>query len=65
MSFVIGLLVVYLWGPEVKKIVVYPTPDNVGKVHYKDKADICYEYTANELKCPDEKDKIKEIPIQE
>lgn len=64
LSFAIGTLIVYLWGPDIKTIKVYPTPDNVGQIHYKDKADNCFVYTATELNCPEDTTKIKEIPIQ-
>jgi hypothetical protein len=62
--FAIGILFVYLFQPELNVIYVYPTPDNQNKILYKDKTDNCFRFNAQELECPDDKTKIKNIPIQ-
>ncbi len=64
LSLAVGLLFAYLSSPEPTVIYVYPTPDNVGKVEYKDKADNCFQFEAIETKCPSDKSKIKTIPVQ-
>jgi hypothetical protein len=48
----------------MKTIYVYPSPENISKILYKDKADNCFSLEANEVKCPDNPAKIKVIPIQ-
>jgi len=64
LSLAIGILFVYLFQPELKVIYVYPTPDNQKKILYKDKTDNCFKFNAEEVQCPDDKTKIKNIPIQ-
>ena len=63
-SFAIGLLFVYVLGPEMKTIYVYPTPENVDKILFKDKADNCFYYDQEETDCPSDPSQISEIPIQ-
>ena len=63
-ALAIGLLFGYLKEPEHKVKNVYPTPDNINKVEYKDKADNCFKYTMNTVVCPSDKSKIETVPIQ-
>ena len=61
-SLSIGLLFVYLSTPPPTVIYVYPTPENINNVEYKDKADTCFRFEASEVSCSNTK--FKEIPIQ-
>lgn len=63
-SFAIGLFFVYILGPEMKTIYIYPTPENVDKVLFKDKADNCFYFNEITVDCPKDKSKISNIPIQ-
>jgi hypothetical protein len=47
-----GLFIVYISAPKPDIIIKYPTPDNAGKVVYKDSAENCYKYKAEQVKCP-------------
>ena len=63
-SFAIGLLFIYVLGPESKTIYIYPTPENVDKILFKDKADNCFHFEEHEIECPTDVTKISEIPVQ-
>ena len=63
-SLAIGLLFVYLSNPDPTIIYVYPTPDNVDKITYKDKASNCFKFSAKEVQCPENKNSIKTSPLQ-
>ena len=63
-SFVIGLFFVYILGPELKTIYIYPTPDNVDKILFKDKADNCFSFDAQNVECPSDNSLLSSIPMQ-
>jgi hypothetical protein len=63
-SFAIGLFFVYILGPEMKTIYVYPTPENVDKILFKDKADNCFTFEEHIVECPKDASLISSIPIQ-
>jgi len=62
-SLFVGLLFMYL-NDDKSKINVYPTPSNIHKVEYKDKAENCFEYTMEQIECPSNKKDINNVPIQ-
>jgi hypothetical protein len=43
---------VYVLGLDIKKVYVYPTPDNVDKILFKDKTGNCVKYNIQETPCP-------------
>jgi hypothetical protein len=63
-SFAIGLFFIYVLGPETKTIFIYPSPENVNKVLFKDKADNCFYFDQLEVKCPGNESLISKIPMQ-
>jgi len=63
-SFVIGLFFVYILGPEMKTVYIYPSPENVNKVLFKDKAENCFTFEQEEVDCPEDDNLISKIPIQ-
>jgi hypothetical protein len=63
-SFAVGLFFIYILGPEMKTIYIYPSPENVDKVLFKDKADNCFLFEEEVVECPKDKTKIFGIPIQ-
>jgi hypothetical protein len=60
----IGLFYTYLTTPMPDIIIKYPTPENAGKIIYKDRADVCYKYVSKEVSCPEDKSKIKQLDLQ-
>jgi hypothetical protein len=63
-SFAIGLVFVYILGPETKTIYMYPTPSNYKKTQYKDNTDQCFTFKPTETHCPVNPFDIKTIPVQ-
>lgn len=63
-SFAVGLFFVYILGPEMKKIYIYPTPENVDKILFKDNAENCFYFEEKEITCPKNDSLISSIPIQ-
>lgn len=63
-SFAIGLFFIYILGPNLKKIIIYPSPENVDKVLFKDNADNCFYFKQHKVDCPSDESKITSIPIQ-
>jgi hypothetical protein len=60
-SFAIGVFAVYITVPDKKEITVYPTPDNVNYLQYKDKAGNCFQYNQTKTKCTAD---AKKTPFQ-
>ena len=63
-SFAIGLFFIYVLGPEMKKIYIYPSPETINKVLFKDKADNCFYFEEETVECPKDESLISKIPIQ-
>jgi hypothetical protein len=63
-SFAVGLFFVYILGPEMKKVYIYPSPESVNKVLFKDKANNCFYFEEEFVECPKDENLISKIPIQ-
>lgn len=63
-SLAIGIFLVYITNPPQDVIYVYPTPENVEKIQYKDKLNNCFQYKANEVQCPSNMDDIEPYKMQ-
>jgi len=63
-SFALGLFFVYVLGPEIKTIYMYPSPSNYTKIQYKDASDQCFNFTPTETKCPMNPFDIHTVPVQ-
>lgn len=63
-SLAIGLFAVYITMPDTRKIYVYPTPENIDVLQYKDKTSNCFQYKQKVVNCPTDESKISKIPAQ-
>ena len=63
-SFAFGMFAVYVTMPDTKKIMVYPSPDNIDSIQYKDKAENCFQFKQTSISCPTNKNDIYKIPAQ-
>ena len=63
-SFSIGLFFVYVLGPEIKTIHVYPSPQNYMKTQYKDVSNQCFQFKPVETDCPLNPFSVKTVPVQ-
>ena len=64
LSFFIGLVFIYILGPEEKKVFLYPNPQNILNTLYKDKADQCFQFKSKEMSCPSDSSLIQDVPMQ-
>ena len=64
LSLVFGLFAVYMTMPDLRTIYVYPTPENIEILQYKDKTNTCFNIKQHEVQCPKNKNEIARIPIQ-
>jgi hypothetical protein len=48
----------------MKTIYIYPTPENVDKILFKDKANNCFHFEQQFVDCPKDTNLISTIPIQ-
>ena len=63
-SLAFGIFAVYITMPDVRKIYVYPTPENVGILQYRDKTDTCFSFKQLEVTCPANESEISKLPVQ-
>jgi|DEB0MinimDraft_6_1074348.scaffolds.fasta_scaffold365382_1 hypothetical protein len=64
-SLAVGMFFVYISTPPPEVIIEYPTPENAGKVIYKEDNNLgCYTYMAKKVSCPIDDDDISKIPYQ-
>lgn len=63
-SFAIGMFFVYIYMPNTRKILVYPTHENAHLLQYRDKTGTCFAVEEKEIGCPKDAGKISKIPVQ-
>ena len=63
-SFARGMFFVYIYMPNTRKILVYPTHENAHLLQYRDKTGTCFAVEEKEIGCPKDAGKISKIPVQ-
>jgi hypothetical protein len=63
-GIIIGIIVFSNYKIETPSIFQYPHPDNIHERVYKDKNNVCYSYTTEEVNCNDNEGTLKQYPIQ-
>ena len=51
-SLIFGIFISYIFQKKKRVIYVYPTPENLDKIQYKDKTDTCFSFKMENVKCP-------------
>jgi hypothetical protein len=63
-SLAVGLFFVYILGPETKTVYIYPSPENITKILFRDKAEQCFDLKPQEVQCPKDSSLFASIPVQ-
>ena len=63
-SLAIGLFFVYIFENDNRTIYVYPTPDNIDTIQYKDATGTCFAVKQDKISCPKDDLKISKLPAQ-
>lgn len=63
-SLALGIIFVAVFVPDRRIIYVYPTPENVDTIQYKDAADNYFVVKQRKTKCPTKSTEISTIPVQ-
>lgn len=50
-AFSIGILACYIMNPKPQIVLKFPSPQNVGQIVYKDNADNCFAFKADQVEC--------------
>jgi hypothetical protein len=63
-AFALGIFAVYI-TTDMRTVFVFPTPENVDLIQYRDKTGACFSYKQSEVGCPKDDKDISIIPAQE
>ena len=63
-SLAFGLFAVYITTEDKRKIYVYPTPENVDLIQYRDKTGSCFKMEQSKVSCPKNETEISKVPAQ-
>ena len=60
----LGMAAVYMTVPDTRMVYLYPTPENIDMLQYRDKTDTCFAFKQKEVSCPKNAQDIAKIPVQ-
>ena len=63
-SLCIGIFLSYISLPRPQVVFVYPTPENIDKIQYRDETGTCFSFSSHFVKCPANTKQIREYPVQ-
>jgi len=63
-SLGIGMFFVYIFESGNRTIYVYPTPDNIDTIQYKDATGTCFAVKQEKVTCPKDDLMISKLPAQ-
>jgi hypothetical protein len=63
-SLAFGLFLTYITNPNKRTVFVYPTPENVDELLYRDHTDKCFSFEATEVDCPTNPKEIESYTVQ-
>ena len=63
-SLSIGIFIAYITTPPPHVVYVYPTPENIDNIQYKDEGGTCFGFTTNERECPKNNKLVRSYPVQ-
>lgn len=63
-SLAFGLFLTYITNPNKRTVFVYPTPDNVDELLYRDHTNNCFSFEATEVECPSNPKEIESYTVQ-
>lgn len=63
-SFCAGLIYTYCIGPHKKIVYIYPSPENINSILFRDNAHKCFKFHMIDTMCPSDMSSVKDIPIQ-
>ena len=64
-SLLIGILGVYIMNnSDKRKITIFPTPDNIDDILYRDKSGTCFKFKQTQVNCPINQEEISKFHAQ-
>jgi hypothetical protein len=62
-GLLLGIVGIYFIKPQETIVYKYPTPENAGKLIYKDKNGVCYKYNVKTVGCDSNQERLKTYPL--